>query len=109
MENTKWYAELRGTHFLPEPNQMVAKMLQGGQPLLVMREPTNPHDRNAILVADLMGLPLGYVAKEVAARVAPHMDAGKTVMCRVYSRRVLLLWVDGDQPIKTLVKAQLDA
>lgn len=39
-------------------------------PVLLMREPGNPHDPNAIMVL----LHVGYVAKEHAAQITPYLD-----------------------------------
>jgi hypothetical protein len=39
------------------------------------REPDNKYDRNAIQIR-IEGMPIGYVPKQIAARLAPKMDAG---------------------------------
>jgi hypothetical protein len=41
----------------------------------LIREPDNPHDRNAIRVA-MGSCKLGYVPKDIAKHLAPKMDAG---------------------------------
>lgn len=45
--------------------------LPDNAPLLLMREPGNPHDPNAIMVL----LHVGYVAREHAAQISPYLDA----------------------------------
>jgi hypothetical protein len=52
-------------------------------PLILVREPYNPHDANAILLLNIFGTPVGYVQRAVAARVAGWMDAGMAVTGRV--------------------------
>jgi HIRAN domain len=49
-----------------------------GRPLALRRDPGNPHDRNAIAVhtAD-GGEQVGWVPREVAAELAPEIDAGR--------------------------------
>jgi hypothetical protein len=49
-----------------------------GQPLVLQRDPGNPHDPNAIQVhpAD-GGAQVGWVPRELAAELAPELDAGR--------------------------------
>ena len=56
-----------------------------GQPLIMMREPTNPVDTNAILMLDLKGRFGAYMGKEFAALLAPRMDAGEVWLARFRS------------------------
>jgi hypothetical protein len=52
----------------------------------LVREPDNPHDPNAIRVA-LVGIVfLGYVPKDVARELAPLMDQGRNFMAFFVSR-----------------------
>lgn len=44
------------------------------KPVLLVREPTNSHDANAIR-AEIDGTPVGYVARELAEVLAPQLDA----------------------------------
>jgi hypothetical protein len=50
--------------------------LEEGAPVILVREPNNPHDGNAIKCLDLFGREMGYVQREVAAIVARWMDEG---------------------------------
>jgi hypothetical protein len=48
-----------------------------GRPLVLRRDRGNEHDANAIAVATADGLPLGFVPRELAAELAPSLDAGE--------------------------------
>ena len=48
---------------------------QPGRPLRLERQPDNEHDPNAIAV--YAGDQLGFVPREIAAELAPEVDAGK--------------------------------
>jgi hypothetical protein len=43
----------------------------------LVREPDNPHDPNAIRVALFGEFFMGYIPKDMAAHLAPVMDAGR--------------------------------
>ena len=47
-----------------------------GAPLTLRRDPENPHDAAAIAV-DAAGEQLGWVPRELAAELAPEIDAGR--------------------------------
>jgi hypothetical protein len=50
---------------------------QPGRPLELRRDPENPHDRNAIAVHGAAGgEQVGWVPREIAAELAPELDAG---------------------------------
>jgi hypothetical protein len=51
--------------------------LEPGRPLLLRRDPGNPHDANAIAVETPGGEQAGWVPREVAADLAPELDAGR--------------------------------
>jgi hypothetical protein len=48
-----------------------------GSPLTLRRDADNPHDANAIAVHDATGAQAGWVPRDLAATVAPALDAGK--------------------------------
>lgn len=48
-----------------------------GRPLELRRDAANPHDRNAIAVHGSDGEQLGWVPRDLAAQLAPHLDAGE--------------------------------
>lgn len=48
-----------------------------GSALVLRRDPGNAYDPNAIAVETADGAQLGFVPRELAARVAPRLDAGE--------------------------------
>ena len=48
-----------------------------GEPLTLRRDPDNPHDPNAIAVHGAEGEQFGWVPRELAAEIAPEIDAGQ--------------------------------
>jgi hypothetical protein len=50
--------------------------LAPGRPLVVRRDPGNPHDPHAIALDTPEGEQAGWIPREVAAEVAPAIDAG---------------------------------
>ena len=53
--------------------------MTGQKPRLgLVREPDNAHDPNAVAVVDDSGTHIAYLPRDIAARVAPGMDAGTT-------------------------------
>lgn len=53
-----------------------------GDALVLVREPDNPHDTNAVRV-EWQGHRLGYVPRRENAAVAQHMDRGGRVEARI--------------------------
>ena len=51
--------------------------LAAGRPLELRRDPGNPHDPNAIAVRGAGGEQVGWVPRELAAELAPDLDAGR--------------------------------
>jgi hypothetical protein len=56
--------------------------LRVGEPLVLVREPANPHDPDAVRV-DWRGLPLGYVPRRDNRQVARQLDRGMALQARV--------------------------
>lgn len=54
-----------------------------GEFLKLIREPDNLFDQNAIKICNQQEQPLGYLSRYVAAKVAPLLDAGKTVEVKI--------------------------
>ncbi|KAJ6034488.1 uncharacterized protein N7446_009238 [Penicillium canescens] len=48
--------------------------------VILKREPTNQYDRNAIRVDNVMGAQIGHIPREMAAKLAPYMDAHDLVV-----------------------------
>ena len=61
------------------------KSLSVGQRLILIREPENPHDCNAIKVWTEDGYGLGYISANLAEQFAPAMDKGIEYSCEVMS------------------------
>jgi hypothetical protein len=64
-----------GTQF--RPGALDSDALAPGSVLELRREPGNEHDANAIAV-DAGGAHVGFVPREIAAELAPQLDAGRT-------------------------------
>ena len=45
-----------------------------GEMVSLVREPQNPYDRNAVMVANVYGSQVGHMKKELAAAMAPIID-----------------------------------
>lgn len=83
----------------------VAKALRaapgGYLPADLVREPDNEHDPNAIivnLVTAVDDMPVGYVPREAASRMAPVLDAGEHFPAAIYNvgpddREYLRVWL----------------
>lgn len=60
-----------------------ANALALGTPLVLRRQPDNPHDRKAIEVLTEGGIKLGYVPRADNAAVASLMDAGYAMRAEI--------------------------
>ena len=69
-----------GSSFRPGASNLISRLRQG-QSLLLVREPKNKYDQNAVLVV-WSNRALGYIPRGLAAKIAPVLDAGKSVICR---------------------------
>lgn len=70
---------IRGINFRPVETQVFFRSLPEGTPLELEREPGNRFDPNAIMVKANEGEAthfVGYIAKEMAVEIAPHLDEG---------------------------------
>lgn len=76
-----FYSKVVGVTF--DGRQEVIKAIQDGEPIELVREPENIHDRNAIKVVDMKGRQLGYLKKEMAYYLGPEMDRGVDFLCHV--------------------------
>jgi hypothetical protein len=61
--------------------------LAPGRALELRRDPGNPHDANAIAVHAVSGEQVGWVPRELAAEVAPELDAGEAWSALVLRER----------------------
>lgn len=55
--------------------------------LHLVRNPNNPYDSNAVEVRYMVYM-LGHLPKEVAARIAPLLDAGNEITATVFQVRI---------------------
>ena len=70
-----FYSKVAGVTF--DGRQRFIPGLRAGQELEYRRDRYNPYDSNAVGLYDAHGNQIGFLSKEVAATVAPKMDAGK--------------------------------
>jgi hypothetical protein len=61
----------------------LAPFLGAGDPLVLRRQPENPHDALAIEVLSVNGVKLGYVPRFINEPYARLMDDGRSVTARV--------------------------
>jgi single-stranded-DNA-specific exonuclease len=69
----EFFTKVVGVSF--EGRQDVAAGLREGQSLELVRQPENPVDPNAVAVR-YGALPIGFLKKDIAKRLAPNIDAG---------------------------------
>lgn len=74
---------VRGAHFFGQAGLETHAKAKVGDPMILTREPTNPNDSNAIIVATPEDQPIGYIAREYAAILAPWMDRGWVYMGKI--------------------------
>ncbi|KAF8858265.1 hypothetical protein BDZ45DRAFT_674055 [Acephala macrosclerotiorum] len=51
-----------------------------GEQVMVMREPGNPHDSNAIRINNVQGIQIGHIPKNLAAKLASFLDSRAIVL-----------------------------
>lgn len=102
---TQFTAYLRGVNFRPIEAKAIVNQFEGGESLVLVREPGNQFDPNAIQVLDPeTQIHLGYVAKEVAQELAPLMDEGLMFTCTVESNMMksVVLSIEEDKEVEAL-------
>lgn len=91
-----------------------------GEPVELVRQPDNLHDRNAVLIRSCRLIGIGYLTAEDAAVVAPALDAGRPYSARLqalkggvadypsYGAKISIAW-DGrpDHPHRPLSPDQV--
>jgi len=79
-------------------NKKWVKTAKKGDKVLLVREPNNPHDKNAVRVQNQSREPLGYIPRKLAGEIAKYMDRGyqifnahilKTII--LYNERELII------------------
>jgi len=63
--------------------QDILKQCRVGEPLTLLRDPSNPHDPNAIKVFRLSGEQLGWLSAELATKMAPLLDGGYPIDAQI--------------------------
>ena len=63
-----------------EGRQQVVSLLKVGETVFLVRDPDNAYDRNAIRVIRGDQSQLGYVNRDIAARLAPVLDQHEGVL-----------------------------
>lgn len=83
-----FYSKINGTTFRNSGNMM--RHLKKDDQLMLVREPENEHDKNAIKVymkdflqPELVRHHIGYIPKATAGGLVKVMDEGKEVKCLV--------------------------
>ncbi|KAJ5908428.1 hypothetical protein N7495_001110 [Penicillium taxi] len=59
-----------------------------GERVLPKREPENQYDRNAIKVFNVMGVGIGHIPRQVAAKLAKYLDNGDLLVEAVLTDRI---------------------
>jgi hypothetical protein len=59
------------------PTELASEDAAPGRPLELRRDADNEHDANAVSVHLAGGAQLGFVPRELAAEIAPQLDAGR--------------------------------
>ena len=72
------FTKLRGVSY----TQPIITTLSEGEELLLIREPSNPHDANCISANCVAGK-VGYIGRELAETLAPIIDDGTHLRCFV--------------------------
>lgn len=78
-------ARLAGAQFRPESARTITQELNISDVLELEREPHNQYDENAIQVI-AHGEHIGYIQRDLAALIAPKMDAGEEPYAEVIER-----------------------
>ena len=74
--------EVRGTQFLDLENKILPR-LQENDPLILLREKENEHDKHAIAVLTPNGVKLGYIPREHNRVFSRMIDGGNLLFARV--------------------------
>ncbi len=69
-----FYTKVAGVTF--EGRQEWLPSVRTGQPLHLVRQPSNPYDPHAIAIFTTEGQQLGFLSARIAGRLAPSIDAG---------------------------------
>jgi hypothetical protein len=80
--------EIRGLYYYHAEEEHSSGNIKKGSSLLLVPEPDNPHDKNAIEIKNKQtGKKLGYIPKEQAIQMQRHLLANKDYVARIISIR----------------------
>lgn len=96
----------KGQKHVEKPEKQKVFLLSGqvnqGEMVGLVRQPQNPYDRNAVMVANIYGNQVGHIKKELAAAMAYIMDnnlakvEGWAAMCQkllsLSENRTIITW-----------------
>lgn len=77
----EFYVKVAGVTF--DNRQRLIRRMFVGERVSLVRDPYNPHDRNAIKVINSNGDHIGFIPKEIAVTMAGNMDSGTTFSAMV--------------------------
>jgi hypothetical protein len=80
-------------HWIDKRPELIKKHCREGSEIILVPEPQNPADKNAIMVCIPTMKQIGYLTREDAEQVAPLMKAG----CKYSARVKLILLLDSGQ------------
>ena len=66
--------ELAGLYYRPKKAKERARKLMSNESVFLEKDPTNPHDPNAIRVYSYDDIHLGYVPKHLCSEILEYMD-----------------------------------
>lgn len=101
-------SEIRGAMLFGRDAKARLTGLKAQQPLIMECEPTNPVDPKAIILKDLFLRPIGYMAREQAAIVAPLLGQETGLLCKVLGEQPrILVYRPPPEPRRVLTTQEL--
>jgi SWI/SNF-related matrix-associated actin-dependent regulator of chromatin subfamily A3 len=88
-----------------------------GEAVMILREPSNAFDRNAIRVNNVQGTQIGHLPRGLAAQLAPYIDSRSLLVEGVLAGEKgvydcpisLTLWTSGDPTTRAALEARMKA
>jgi hypothetical protein len=77
-KTNEFFSKINGSTFC-EGAQDAIRVLNQGDPLKFLREPTNKYDPNAIALYNIEGKRLGFIPKDTAINLSKNIDGGDQV------------------------------
>lgn len=79
LAENNWKCEIAGIHI--DNRETLSGRCKNNEELILVREPKNMYDKNAIRIDNQNSETLGYVQANYAKSLAPLMDKGDTLRC----------------------------